>query len=102
MQTVGKSAFNHIRLLRTLNAQPNTMSILTGYVHPRGQHPWSHIDEADQLLDRLRKNHHNNLSVHRAKLDDSYEARVHLVTAGVEDISGFGDCKAVLVWPNSD
>ncbi|HTU50453.1 MAG TPA: DUF6210 family protein [Acidobacteriaceae bacterium] len=67
--------------------------------------PWNHIDEADaEFIDGvLHKNGHKNLSVDRTKLDDSYEAWVHLaVAAGAEDMSGFGDCEAVLVWPNSD
>jgi len=67
--------------------------------------PWNHIDEADaEFIDGvLHKDGHKNLSVDRTKLDDSYEAWVHLaVAAGAEDMSGFGDCEAVLVWPNSD
>jgi hypothetical protein len=86
-----------------LRVEPGKAELFSLQQHFRGS--WSHIDEADaDLIDGvLRKNGHHNLSVDRAKLDDSYEAWVHLVVmTGLEDISGFGDCEAVLVWPNSD
>jgi hypothetical protein len=67
--------------------------------------PWNHIEEADaEFIERvLRRNGHSNLTVDRAKLDQSYEAWVHLIVGkGTEGLSGFGDCEAVLTWPNSD
>jgi hypothetical protein len=61
--------------------------------------PWNHIEEADaEFIERvLHSNGHRTLSVDRAKLDQSYEAWVHLlVEKGTEGLSGFGDCVAVL------
>ena len=69
------------------------------------QGTWDHITESDaDLVDRvLRGNGHEGLSVDRTKVNQSYEAWVHVrIGADVHGLSGFGNCEAVLTWPNSD
>jgi len=66
---------------------------------------WGHINETDvEFIDRmLRSNGHSALSVDQTKVDQSYDAWVHIkVKAGCEDLCGFGNCEGVLIWPNSD
>jgi len=66
---------------------------------------WNHITESDaDLVDRvLRKNGHEKIRVDRTKVDQSFEAWVHVqVEGGLDDLIGFDTCEAVLIWPNSD
>lgn len=66
---------------------------------------WSHISEADaDFIDQvLRRNGRPALLVDRGKLTHSYEAWVHVIVKGdLDGLSGFGDCEAILVWPNTD
>jgi hypothetical protein len=45
----------------------------------------------------------NNINVDRTRLKDSYEAWVYVDIQGDSSIiEGFGSCKGILTWPNSD
>jgi hypothetical protein len=45
----------------------------------------------------------NNINVDRTRLKDSYEAWVYVDIQGDSSIiEGFGNCKGILTWPNSD
>jgi hypothetical protein len=86
-----------------LPTKPGDAELFALTHHFRGT--WTHIEQADaEFIEHvLRSNGHNHLSVDRAKLNQSYEAWVHLLVGkGTEGLSGFGDCEAVLIWPNSD
>ena len=66
---------------------------------------WNHIDESDaDFIDKvLRSNGHATVLVNRARLEESYEAWVHVIAkGGLDGVSGFDNCEAILVWPNSD
>ncbi|GAA6170269.1 DUF6210 family protein [Sessilibacter corallicola] len=59
---------------------------------------------ADQIDELLKKEiSFDCIKVDRTRLDESMEAWVHIVV-GAESINlvGFGECKAILTWPNSD
>ncbi len=72
--------------------------------------PWSSItqEDADVVDGILRRNGHQYMKVDRSRLSDSYEAWVDVLMADnagsklVEPFTGFGECKGVLTWPNSD
>jgi hypothetical protein len=45
----------------------------------------------------------NNISIDRTRLKDSYEAWVYVNIQGDSgNLEGFGNCKGILTWPNSD
>lgn len=86
-----------------LPVKPEKAELLALTQHVGGT--WGHIteSEADLIEKILRQNGHEKLSVNRHKIDQSFEAWVHIrVEAGAEGLLGFGDCDGVLTWPNSD
>ena len=86
-----------------LRVKPGKAELYSLTQHFKGA--WNHITQLDaEFINRvLRQNGHVQLSVDQTKLDQSYEAWVHIrVDAGVDGLFGFGSCEAVLTWPNSD
>ena len=71
---------------------------------------WNSLTQKDaDLVDTiLHRSAHEYMKVDRARLTDSYEAWVYVLITGItkpkfgELFSGFGECKGVLTWPNSD
>jgi hypothetical protein len=63
-------------------------------------------DELAVAVDALLSAHRftAGVSVDRARLSESCEAWVYVEVREMEDslLRGFGNCKAVLTWPNSD
>jgi Family of unknown function (DUF6210) len=58
-------------------------------------------DEIDDLLSFYAVT--KGMSVDRTRFKESYEAWVHVNIQGdFGNIEGFGDCKGILTWPNSD
>jgi hypothetical protein len=67
--------------------------------------------DSAEIVDRtFRRNGHVYLKVNRARLNESYEAWIHVLVDDSQKpelplrlpISGFGKCEGILTWPNSD
>jgi hypothetical protein len=86
-----------------LRVEPGKAELFSLTQRFKGQ--WHHIDEGDaDFIDKvLRRNGHATVLVDRTRLEDSYEAWVHVIAkGGLDGLSGFDDCEAILIWPNSD
>ena len=67
--------------------------------------------DSAEIVDRtFKRNGHVYLKVNRARLNESYEAWIHVLVDDSQKpelpltlpISGFGKCEGILTWPNSD
>jgi len=92
-----------------LRVRPGAAEMHALTQHFRGGPGPINESSADVVDGILRRNGHGHLKVNRARLEESYEAWIRVLVDDASGgpysglgISGFGNCEAILIWPNSD